>query len=187
MKQRRTENFILLLVSLACLGLSAESVLLGWEFWVPPIIIIYTALIWIMNITERPHYDIRKVCYLAYAVFALLYHGVHATSFFDLAIVASAGIMGYAFFNDRYMLICVPILINYVYSQVLQKIEMIFVEKEKYDIYDKTGTYKLSNLFYRFGSVRWRKTIILYLSFTIILYICFCLVVKRHRKRGIYA
>ena len=104
MKQRRTENFILLLVSLACLGLSAESVLLGWEFWVPPIIIIYTALIWIMNITERPHYDIRKVCYLAYAVFALLYHGVHATSFFDLAIVASAGIMGYAFFNDRYML-----------------------------------------------------------------------------------
>ena len=103
------------------------------------------------------------------------------------ALAVVPGYLAGIFFNDRYMLICVPILINYVYSQVLQKIEMIFAEKEKYDIYDKTGPYKLSNLFYRFGSVRWRKTIILYLSFTIILYICFCLVVQRHRKRGIYA
>ena len=103
------------------------------------------------------------------------------------ALAVVPGYLAGIFFNDRYMLICVPILINYVYSQVLQKIEMIFAEKEKYDIYDKTGPYKLSNLFYRFGSVRWRKTIILYLSFTIILYICFCMVVKRHRKRGIYA
>ncbi|MCR5674220.1 MAG: hybrid sensor histidine kinase/response regulator [Lachnospiraceae bacterium] len=104
MKQRKTENFILLLVSLGCIGMTVESVLMGWEFWVPPLIILGTILIWVMNISSWPDYEIRTVAYLIYAMLAVFFHGVHETSFFDAALVAVLAMVGYSLFDHVYMM-----------------------------------------------------------------------------------
>ncbi len=104
MRQRRTENFIIVLVSIACIGITIESILMGWEFWVPPIIILGTCSLWIMNMFEKPDYGYRKVYYLAYAMIVVFFHGVHETSFFDVAIVISMVMVAYSFFDDAYMM-----------------------------------------------------------------------------------
>ena len=99
MNQRRTENFIILLVTLACLGLTVESILMGWEFWVPPIIIIGLILLWVMSISGKPDFENRRRYYLLYAMFAVMYHGVHDTSLFDIAVVVVLVMTAYSFFD----------------------------------------------------------------------------------------
>ena len=87
MKQRKSENLVTLILSLSCVGITVESILMGWEFWVPPLVVIGIIAVWVMNILEKPDYNIRKVGYLIFAMLVIFYHGVHDTSFFDVAIV----------------------------------------------------------------------------------------------------
>ena len=104
MLQRRNENFIILLVSLACIGLTVESIMMGWEFWVPPLIIIGTVSLWVMNISESPTFEVRKSAYLIFAMLTSLYHGVHETSFFDVSMVTVLMMVGFSFFGHIYMM-----------------------------------------------------------------------------------
>ena len=104
MDSTKNERFILLLVSLACFGLTLESILMGWEFWVPPLVILGTVFIWVMNLTGKPEYNIRKVLYLVYALLAVFYHGIHATSFFDAAVVTMLVMVAYSFMDKIYMM-----------------------------------------------------------------------------------
>ena len=59
--KRRNENYIILLVSLACIGLTVESLVMGWEFWVPPLLVIGTTALWVVNISGKPEFEFRKV------------------------------------------------------------------------------------------------------------------------------
>ncbi len=118
MDQRKTENFIILLVSFACIGLTVESVLMGWEFWVPPLIIIGTIFLWVMNLSQKPDINVRKTYYLVYAMLTVFFHGIHETSFFDVALVVSLVMVGYSFFNQAYMMHL--FLIEYVFIMVIQ-------------------------------------------------------------------
>ncbi|MBR4573792.1 MAG: response regulator [Lachnospiraceae bacterium] len=104
MNQKRTENFILLLITLACAGLTIESIMLGWEFWVPPLIIIGTILLWVMNVLSIPDYPIRRVGYLIYAMLTVFFHGVHETSIFDVVAIVTLVMIGFSFFDQVYMM-----------------------------------------------------------------------------------
>ena len=104
MNRMRTERFVILLVSLACIGLTIESLMLKWEFWIPPLIIVGAIISWIINLAGKPDYEIRQVYYLAYAIFASLFHGVHRTSFFDVALVIVLVMIAYSFFDHVYMM-----------------------------------------------------------------------------------
>ena len=104
MNRTRNERFIILLVSLACMGLTVESILVGWEFWVPPLIIVGTLSLWVMNILGSPAYEIRKIAYFVYAMLAAFFHGVHETSFFDIALIIVLVMAAYSFFDDIYMM-----------------------------------------------------------------------------------
>jgi signal transduction histidine kinase/CheY-like chemotaxis protein len=104
MKHRKTENFIILLISLSSIGITLESILLGWEFWVPPLILIGTASLWVMNLSERPDYGIRKIYYLIFAMLTVFFHGVHETSFFDVAIVISLVMIAFSLLDHIYMI-----------------------------------------------------------------------------------
>ena len=44
----KNERLLLMLISPGGLGLAAVSILMGWEFWVPPLIVIATVGLWIM-------------------------------------------------------------------------------------------------------------------------------------------
>ena len=104
MSRDKNERFIILLISLACLGLTVESILAGWEFWVPPLIIIGTISLWFMNITGNPEYKIRKITYFIFAALTVFFHGIHETSFFDIALIISLVMIAYSFFDEVYMI-----------------------------------------------------------------------------------
>ncbi|MCR5801392.1 MAG: response regulator [Lachnospiraceae bacterium] len=114
----KTEKFIILLVSLACMGLTVESLMLNWEFWVPPIIVVGAISLWGMNLLEKPDYEIRKGLYLLYAMFAIFFHGVHSTSFFDVALIVSLVIIVFSLFDSPYMMNIV--FIEYIIVMAIQ-------------------------------------------------------------------
>ena len=86
------------------MGLSIESILMGWEFWVPPIVWVMLICIWILCLSERVDFTLRKACYMAFAVFAVFFHGVHETSFFDIALVISLVLVSFSFFDSLFMM-----------------------------------------------------------------------------------
>ncbi len=118
MNPRKNENFIILLVSVACIGLTVESVMMGWEFWVPPLIILGTIALWVMNLSGKPVFEMRKVLYLCYAMVTVLFHGVHETSFFDCSIVMILVMVAYSFFEHAYMMNI--LFVEYVCIMIIQ-------------------------------------------------------------------
>ena len=118
MERNRNEKFILLFISLACIGLTIESVLMGWEFWVPPLIIIGIVALWVMNLSEEPNYKIRAVMDFVFACLAIVYHGVHETSFFDVALVVSFVMVALSFMDHIYMMNL--LLFEYVIVMIIQ-------------------------------------------------------------------
>ena len=63
MKQQRNERLILLLTSLASMGMLIENVIMGWEIWVTPILIVGTVSLWVVYIAQKPEYDLRVISY----------------------------------------------------------------------------------------------------------------------------
>ena len=104
MDQKKNERLLLVMISLGGIGLAVVSVLMGWEFWVPPLLVIAVVFLWFMHITEQPSPGIRKVCYFLYAVLAVFYHGVHETSMFDISVAIVLVLAGFSFLNSIYML-----------------------------------------------------------------------------------
>ncbi len=118
MNRSNNENLIIILASAACIGLTAESILLGWEFWVPPLIILGAIALWVVKIMEKPDYEIRKVNYLVYAMLVVFYHGVHKTSFFDVALVITLAMVSFSFLDHIYMMNL--LLIEYAAVMMIQ-------------------------------------------------------------------
>lgn len=104
MDRRNNNIYIISLVSISCIALIFEGIALGWDFWVPPLIIIGTAAVWAMHITEKPEESIREICYLIYAMLACFYHGIHETSYVDIAIVVSFVMVVYSLLDRLYMM-----------------------------------------------------------------------------------
>ena len=132
MKQRKSENLVTLILSLSCVGITVESILMGWEFWVPPLVVIGIIAVWVMNILEKPDYNIRKVGYLIFAMLVIFYHGVHDTSFFDVAIVIILAMSTYSLFDSIYML-------NLLFAEyiVIMVMQVIFLQTEGKLVYDE--------------------------------------------------
>jgi len=93
---------VIAFVTIACIGLTAESLLMSWEFWVIPIFILGIIGIWALHITQRVEVRYREVIFLAYSMFAAFFHGVHETSFFD--VVAVMLLMVFSMLDHLYML-----------------------------------------------------------------------------------
>ncbi len=86
--RRRNNQFIIFILSIAGLGLTAESYMLGWEFWVPPLIILGIIGCWILHIIREDSDNFNEIFYFFVIFFAAFFHGVHKTSFFDAAVIA---------------------------------------------------------------------------------------------------
>ena len=77
---------IILILTIGTVGLIIESITQNWEFWVPPLLVLGIAVMWIMHITQYGEEKHRENVMLVVAFASTIYHGVHATSFFDIAI-----------------------------------------------------------------------------------------------------
>ncbi len=104
MSQKNDEKFIMLIITLASVGLILEIILRGWELWVPSFIIIGMVTLWGLNLSDRIDNDIRKLFYYLYVVMLILYHGIHKSSFFDIALTTILAIMTFSTLNKVYML-----------------------------------------------------------------------------------
>lgn len=80
---------ILVVMTLTSIGMWIETFLLDWEYWFPPFLMIGTIISWYLHI--RQLFTLRQRLYFyAFIIWAVVvYHGVHPTSFFDLAPVAA--------------------------------------------------------------------------------------------------
>ncbi|MBR5361638.1 MAG: response regulator [Lachnospiraceae bacterium] len=104
MKHNSNEKFIVFLVSVASMGLIIENLVLGWEFWVPVVVIAGILLLWMLNLSDRIDYDIRRNCYFGYTVLILFYHGIHKASYFDAAIAVVLAMITFSLLNCIYMM-----------------------------------------------------------------------------------
>ena len=104
MSRKNNEKFIVFLATIASIGLIIEITLMGWEFWVSPVIIAGMVGLWGTNLTDRIDYDIRKMIYFGYAAVLMFYHGIHKTSFFDAGMIVVLIMATYSVFNSIYMM-----------------------------------------------------------------------------------
>ena len=104
MSRKNNEKFIVFVVTLAAVGLIIETMLMGWEFWVPVVIMAGIVSLWAVNFSDRIDYGIRKVFYFSSAALLVFYHGIHKTSLFDSALVVAFVMMIFTLFNSVYMM-----------------------------------------------------------------------------------
>lgn len=60
---------------------------LGWEFWVPPLILGGLIALWVLHVAQIGTWTSRENYFLIYSMLVAFYHGVHSTSFFDIIAV----------------------------------------------------------------------------------------------------
>ena len=84
MNDIKRHRYSLTVITIATLGLTVESVLESWEFWVIPLLLIGILCLWGLHISQALPEKARDAIYLGFSMFATLFHGVHATSFFDV-------------------------------------------------------------------------------------------------------
>lgn len=85
----RTHNILLAIISVSTAGALIESITQGWEFWVPPLIICGLIACWALHVTHYGKSEFRETYYLVFSMLVSFYHGVHETSFFDVAVVTA--------------------------------------------------------------------------------------------------
>ena len=98
---------LMILITVSSTGLVIESISEGWEFWVPPLLIVGLIASWGMHLFQYSTADFRENFYLVFAALATLFHGVHETSFFDLVVVSSLMLVAFSMINKVGYLNCI--------------------------------------------------------------------------------
>ncbi len=86
------------------MGLILENFLMEWEFWVPPVVIAGTIILWVVSLSDRIEPEIRKIFYCAFVVLLVFYHGIHKTSLFDIGMTVGLVMVTYSILNSAYMI-----------------------------------------------------------------------------------
>ena len=104
MEKIRIHRFIIIMVSIPAIGLIMASIMEGWEFWVNPILAAGIISMWVLHIGQYMTESRRETFYLAFGMFATLFHGVHATSFFDVVSVISLMMVLFSLYDSQKVL-----------------------------------------------------------------------------------
>ncbi|MCR5451761.1 MAG: response regulator [Lachnospiraceae bacterium] len=88
-QKRNNHSTYIVVLTISCLGCVVESFTQGWEFWVPPIIILGMIVAWWMHLTQYNKETYRENFYLIFSMMIALFHGIHETSFFDIFVVSA--------------------------------------------------------------------------------------------------
>ena len=90
--ENRMMNVHLVVVIVSTLGgasLIVEGMLLGWEFWVFPLLAVGGIALWVMYILQPFTEQMREALYLVYIMFCAFFHGAHSSSLFDISLMAA--------------------------------------------------------------------------------------------------
>ncbi len=105
----RLHNIVLIIISVACLGAIIESITQGWEFWVPPLMLIGLGAGWIIHVTHYGKSALREHYYLIFCMLVSFFHGIHETSFFDVVVISMLLMLTITLFGRREYLILILI------------------------------------------------------------------------------
>lgn len=114
----KKERLVISLVSVSAIVCIIQNYIGKWEFWVPGFIAVVGACIWWLHVTKK--LSDRAMIYLcyAYAAFLMFYHGVHATSLYDVSVVVALFLATFTIANN--ILILNLILTEYVIVMSIQ-------------------------------------------------------------------
>ena len=118
-----THVFTIIVLTVAGCALILESLILDWEFWVPPLLWLGILAMWVLHLTQRSTDRFREDFYLGFAVAASFFHGVHATSFFDIAVIL--GVMLAIFSRMDRVLLLHLILTEYLGLAMVQALLVV--------------------------------------------------------------
>ncbi len=104
MNQKKYDKFVAFVTTLGAIGLIIENYVMGWEFWVPPVIFFAFISLWASNLSERIPYEIKINVLFGSATLLVFYHGVHDTSLFDASLAVVLAMTLFSFFNIYYMM-----------------------------------------------------------------------------------
>ena len=83
------------------LALIAETVLMGWELWAIPMILIGVALGWVVHVRQRMSPRQRMWVYTSLMMATFFFYGVHVTSTYDMAPLMMTVLIIYTVAGDR--------------------------------------------------------------------------------------
>ncbi|MCR5302669.1 MAG: response regulator [Lachnospiraceae bacterium] len=86
MEDIRRERMIIVIASLAGILCIIQNYFGGWEFWVPPVILVGMIALWYLHVGHGFDPNIRVNLYFVFSAFLLFYHGIHDTSLFDISV-----------------------------------------------------------------------------------------------------
>ncbi|MCR4655448.1 MAG: response regulator [Lachnospiraceae bacterium] len=118
-------SHLLLLVSYTILSivLVGEAILLSWELWVLPLIVISVIFCWYIHIIGKIPENYRLWIYTIMLLFTMFFYGIHETSFYDLAPIIIYVIILYSLTNDvRYVSLC---QIAYYFTMCIDIVSML--------------------------------------------------------------
>ncbi|MBR5337018.1 MAG: response regulator [Lachnospiraceae bacterium] len=118
MEKAKIHRLVISIVTTACVGLTVESIIEGWEFWVNILLICGVVCLWVFHISQCISERSRETFYLAYSMFAAFFHGVHSTSLLDIVTISCLMLIVFALYDKRYVLNL--ILAEYVILMVIQ-------------------------------------------------------------------
>ena len=114
----RKERLMISIATLAGISCILQNRFGGWEFWIPPVVLVGMVALWWFHIAGKPAAAARINLCFTFAAFLLFYHGVHDTSLFDIS--ASTVLFMVTFtMSDRIGLLNI-ILSEYIIVMILQ-------------------------------------------------------------------
>lgn len=93
--QRVTHLIVLLCYTILALGLTVESIMLGWDLGAVMLILAGLAACWVIHITGKIPEDIRQWIYVVLTMLTFFFYGVHETSIYDMATLMTVVIIMY--------------------------------------------------------------------------------------------
>ena len=124
-------RFIMIIITIATIGLTIDSVSEHWEFWVNPLLIGGMIGLWILHFGQYLDEGLRETLFLAFGMFMALFHGVHETSLFDVCPVILLMLILFSVYEKLYVINL--ILIEYFLILTAQFVFVITPENISYD------------------------------------------------------
>jgi signal transduction histidine kinase/CheY-like chemotaxis protein len=100
----KIDRMILIVESLAAVAFIVESFILGWEFYLPPLVGVAIIALWFVHITQRFDAAYRLVLYFICGMLIIFFHGIHRTSYFDIAVISMLFMAVFALIDKKVIL-----------------------------------------------------------------------------------
>ncbi|MBR4667594.1 MAG: HAMP domain-containing histidine kinase [Butyrivibrio sp.] len=127
----RTHNIVLVIITISCIAAIIESIAQGWEFWVPPLILIGLVAAWFFHISHYGKIRFRENFCIVMCMAVSFFHGVHKTSFFDIVVISMLLMVTITLLGRKELLIIT--LIEFFIIMIIQFVWAVRLEEFAFD------------------------------------------------------